>query len=1164
MKEKLLGGRYLLLLAVVFSMAAALLFYRDYTHDLSQLDDTLLNRARAHFRDILLTRKWNADYGGVYVEKRPGVATNHYQPDSDIKATNGKTYVLRNPALMSREISLLIEKEGLYRSKTTGLKLINPDNAPDAWEEKALNLFSKRERKEVFEKITVDDKTLFRYMAPLVMEQACMNCHQHLGFKVGDIRGGISITFDISDQLLSERRHTISNGKVYAGSVVILWIISLIILGRYNRSWRRETQRYQDLLQSQDGIVWEADAHTFNFTFISQKAERLLGYPLDDWMTPGFWVAHLHPDDRDWAPDYCASCTRRAEPHDFEYRFITKDGRTIWLQDIVSVHTENGHPTTISGLMIDITARKAAALQMEQLLNEKNIILDNALVGIVFLRNRVITSCNRRFEEMFGYDPGELIGKSTEVLYASRELFLQVGDRAYDALSINNNSYTEELLLRNKHGGIFWGAINGRAINPETPMEGTIWIYADITERKTAEEENHKLVEHRRFFEVLTENAPAPVYAIRVAPDYPVAYANQATAQHFGYDLATLLTQHLRDWDPEFADHHIDTLIDDLKQGGSKTFETSQILSDGRSIPVEVFARYIEFDGQAYVTGFFRDITERIARARELQESQMLLEQIVRRRTEQLTEALSVARQAEKAKDEFLANMSHEIRTPLNAILGLCGLALKQRSESKRDEYLEKINDAGETLLATLNDLLDLSKIAAGHLPLENRPFHLGRELDSVLTMLGHKASAKSLGLILSIADDIPDTLRGDALRLRQILLNLLSNAIKFTPRGRISVDVTLARQEGDQVSILMSVSDEGIGLSAEEISRIFTPFTQADSSITRKFGGTGLGLAICKRLCTMMGGDIQVSSTPGKGSTFSASMTFDCVQAEVEGQNDLNDDTPSLPTHYLNTRVLVVDDHPINLTIAGELLKELGITCDYAETGQAAIDLIFSKPTAHYDVVLMDIQMPVMDGLMAVKEIRRHKAFATLPVIAMTAHAMTHEQERSRKAGMSDHLGKPFKPVELHRLLAHWIDADKQVVTPPPAPANITNALAVDLPGFEVTGALARFSGNHEKYCHWLTRFLAESAVFESEMTQALEAGKLDAAHTIAHGLKGKSGALGITRVHLAAQKLTELLQNADDWHDAWEEMRNELSTACATLEPYLARQCRNDEKVT
>ena len=416
------------------------------------------------------------------------------------------------------------------------------------------------------------------------------------------------------------------------------------------------------------------------------------------------------------------------------------------------------------------------------------------------------------------------------------------------------------------------------------------------------------------------------------------------------------------------------------------------------------------------------------------------LEQLVKERTEELLESRNQAEAASQAKSTFLSTVSHEIRTPMNAILGFTHLFNRANLDDDQRAYLDKIKLSADTLLHIINDVLDISKIEAGKLELECVPFSLQKILQTVYSIAEYGALDKHLRLTMRVADDVPTHFRGDPKRISQILLNLVNNALKFTKQGGVDVDVRLTEKSRDTdagrrgVLLTIRVTDTGIGLSPEQQDRLFKPFSQADSSVTRQYGGTGLGLAICKELVELMGGCIGVDSELGRGSSF----FFTLRLAEAAGINHGDAATSGAAdepagadvAHALQTfagsRILMVEDNAINQEIAQLMLKNAGMMVDIAENGREAVAI--ARKSAPYALILMDMQMPVMGGEEATRRLREmgtlpeFRWLARVPIIAMTANAMHEDRQRCLEAGMDDHLAKPFDPAALSAILLRWL----------------------------------------------------------------------------------------------------------------------------------------------
>jgi signal transduction histidine kinase len=414
---------------------------------------------------------------------------------------------------------------------------------------------------------------------------------------------------------------------------------------------------------------------------------------------------------------------------------------------------------------------------------------------------------------------------------------------------------------------------------------------------------------------------------------------------------------------------------------------------------------------------------ERAAVQRELVQHRDRLESQVHERTAALSVAKEAAETASRAKSAFLANMSHELRTPMNGIMGMLELSLKRSSDPKVREQLQKARQSSKMLLAVINDILDLSKIEAERLVLESIEFRLGEVLENVTSLMAERVTEKGLQLRVDLAAGLAaQAFRGDPLRLGQVLLNLTSNAVKFTNSGSVTIRVHPLADDAERMQLSFAVEDTGIGIALAEQQRLFGAFEQADSSMTRKYGGSGLGLAICKQLVRLMGGEIEVESVPGQGSTFRFSVWLakSAIHAAPNGQVTAGTaEEAALWRDFAGVRVLLAEDEPINQEVSRCLLEDAGFVVDLAGDGQIAVELANRRP---YGLILMDMQMPNMNGLDATRAIRNGEMNRHTPIVAMTANAFDEDRKTCLDAGMDDHVSKPVDPERLFLTLAHWL----------------------------------------------------------------------------------------------------------------------------------------------
>jgi CheY-like chemotaxis protein len=503
-----------------------------------------------------------------------------------------------------------------------------------------------------------------------------------------------------------------------------------------------------------------------------------------------------------------------------------------------------------------------------------------------------------------------------------------------------------------------------------------------------------------------------------------------------------------------------------------------------------------------------------------------------------LSEALEEAKKASVAKSQFLANMSHEIRTPMNAIMGFAEVALDYAETPQVADYLGKITDSTKWLLHIINDILDISKIEAGKIELENVPFDLHGIFVRCQSVILPTITEKGLDLFVYAEPTIGKKLLGDPVRLYQVLMNLLTNAVKFTKSGTVKILSAIKSSAEDESTLYFEVKDSGIGMTPEQIERIFDPFMQADSSTTRNYGGTGLGLAISRNIIDLMGGRLHVESLPGAGSTFSFEITLGTVDAPEE-DTDLTDFNVLEKPHFEGLTILVCEDNHMNQQVIREHLTRVGLQLEIAENGKIGVEMVqerIQNGLKPFDLIFMDMFMPVMDGIEASKKIMALNTGA--PVIAMTANIMSNEISNYKKNGMMDYVGKPFTSQELWRCLLRYL-------TPVSYDA-VSDSNGDSADGDSDQALLKQLKSD----------FVKSNQNLFSEVTEAISAGDITLAHRLTHTLKSNAGLIGFKSLQKAATMVEQSLKGGENLTSQAQMsvLSSELSRALKELAPYLA----------
>jgi two-component system, sensor histidine kinase and response regulator len=1020
----------------------------------------------------------------------------------------------------------------------------------------------------------------------------------------------------------------------------------------------RVAQQMQVLLESTGQGIYGIDLHG-NCTFINRATCEMIGYRPGEALGRNLHdlIHHHKPDGSIYPVDQCPI-----------YRAFIKgegcrvDTEVIWRRDGTPVPVEYSSFPILEGdkitgavvTVVDITERKRAEEKVRESEQLFRSIFENAQIGIgVFNIDKQELSPNRALQEMLGYSEKELSRLETWDKITPPDESASDARRYAELVQGKREKDEWEQRLIHRDGRIVVTSVRFSLLRDTWGRPQYVAsLQEDITERRRTED---ALRESEAYNKLLFQESIIPMLVLDCETRRYVD-CNRAAVEINGYSRREeILGKTTLDVSAATQYDGSDSQSAALKRSkigqetGHSVFEWRHQRPDGTVWDAEVHLTTFTHHGRKQFQLTLVDITERKLAERALRQAKELAEE------------------ATKMKSDFLANMSHEIRTPMNAILGMTHLALKTELTAKQSDYLTKTKIAAQALLGIINDVLDFSKIEAGKLDMENANFCLNNVLENLSSVISQKAQEKNLEFLIATPHDLPVNIVGDALRLGQILINLVNNAVKFTVHGEVVVTVALEERVSDRIKLKFSVRDSGIGMTPEQTARLFQPFSQADTSTTRKYGGTGLGLSISKRLVEMMGGEIWVESHHGAGSTFQFTAWFglgpgdtkrkrfipdlmgvrvlvvddneqareilsnvlrgfslradsassgeeaiqkvasadsqdpyrvvlmdwqmpgmDGLQASREimrgrgskgllkivmvtafGREDLQTQaeqvgidayllkpvSPSLlydtlveilgvvgpkrgrsrlrgerigSANFTGTRILLVEDNEVNQQVATELLESAGAIVRIASDGAEAVKIL-TEGEGHpaFDVVLMDLQMPEMDGFDATRLIRTQARLQGLPIIAMTAHALVEERQRCLDAGMNDHVSKPIDPDALFATLARWAKP-RQVpaAKTEPRPARATAVVIPKIEGVDVREGLTRAAGNRRLYRDLLIRFAKDHRDVGAQIAAALESGEPKQAEHIVHTVKGVAGNMSIRRIYSSADKLEKAIR--------------------------------------
>ncbi|MFI8621236.1 CHASE domain-containing protein [Marinomonas sp. NPDC078689] len=952
------------------------------------------------------------------------------------------------------------------------------------------------------------------------------------------------------------------NPRDIFGVGVLISLLSATLLGvvRVSRQHRQEIISQQAKIaaiveSSSDGIV----GTTLDgiITSWNKGAEKIFGYKKSDVLGDSVYQL-LIPDDRSEQERQIFESIKKGEDvSHFDTVRKTKSGNKIPVSVAISpIYGASGYVIGASKSVRDISLQKSAEAKIRELNNSLenqvkertaalqtlNLILNDVLnasseIAIVATDlDGMITLFNSGAQRMLKYSSEEVIGQLTPLSFHFKDEILALKK------SLENDTKTP---IESELATLFYHAIHKKSDSREwtyidkqgkhldvsvviTPMHddkgvviGFLNMAIDITKQKKS---NAKIISMRDQLLMAANVAQLGIWTWNVQTDeldwndmmfqiyqQPITLKREGvTYQHWMERL------HLEDK----AD--FEQALQRTLQDGEAFDQMYRIVLPNESVRYIQARAHVELDRQGNVTsvtGINRDITQEYE-----------LETWLRRAKEE-------ADAASLAKSEFLANMSHEIRTPMNAVLGMLQLVQRTALDVKQADYIAKAHVAAKSLLGLINDILDYSKVDAGKLEIEHAPFSLTQLVSELDTLLSGLAMNTKVKLSYDIDSNIPAFLEGDHLRLLQVLTNLSSNALKFTLEGTVEVSIKQVFSRPEVSHLKFSVKDTGIGIDMRQKENIFEVFSQAESSTARRFGGSGLGLVISRRLVRLMGGELMVESVLGEGSHFYFSLVLPVVdEQEVAVITERLAATASLSStnRLQGLRLLVVEDNAFNRQVAEELLQAEGAEVTLAEGGEEGVAAVLESDLSAFDLVLMDMQMPNVDGLEATRRIRRDPRFTQLPIVAMTANVSKSDQEACLHAGMNDHLGKPLDIDLMICVICQHVGRFRKADVEPSAciesDAHVSQGMIENRRTEEVASIMARFANNKALYASLKESFLQETGVLLENLEQAMAQRDRQVLLKTAHSLKGSTGTMGLSACSNTMSDIEALLKSAKD----------------------------------